>query len=177
MIEKNLNILLLEDQPADALMAKRKVKEIAPNCVFTVARNRAEFSEKLEWAVPDIVLADYNLPDMNGLEALLHIRENLPHLPFIFVSGTLNDEEKVAEAVLKGASGYVLKENLNALPNKLVEVLERAESDQAAAAERARQQREVTMAAQKALALLDKAPDFEKKTELKALINNILDHF
>lgn len=175
MIEKNINVLLLEDQPTDALLIKRSVKKAAPNAVLTVARNRSEFFEKLEWAVPDVVLADYNLPDMNGLEALLHIREKKPHLPFIFVSGTLNDEEKVAEAILHGGSGYVLKENLDPLAETLEQVLKNAEKEQAAAQETERQQRETLITLQKAISLLGKAPEFEQKTELQGMLNTLLD--
>lgn len=176
MIEKNLNVLMLEDQQTDALLIKRQVKKALPECIITVARNRSEFFEKIEWLVPDIILSDYNLPDINGLEALLYIREKKPQLPFIFISGALNDEEKVAEAVLQGANGYVLKGNLDAIPEKIVEVLKNAEAQQSAAAQQARQHREAIVSIQKSLALLEKAPDFEEKETLQKLLSTTLEH-
>jgi CheY-like chemotaxis protein len=174
MLEKPLNILMLEDMRTDAELIKRQVLKAAPQAVFTIARNRAEFFEKMEWSVPDLVLADYNLPDINGLEALLHIREKKQFLPFIFITGILNDEEKVAEAVLKGASGYVLKENLNTLPDKLLDVLQKTEAQQNAATESERRWREAELNLQKLQAKLSKAADFEGKEEIQQLLKDVL---
>ena len=116
MIEKRLNVLMLEDTKTDEVLVKRQLLIAAPNCIISVARNKADFMEKLEWSVPDLIISDYNLPDMNGLEALLYVREKFALLPFIFVTGALNSEEQAAEAILHGASGYVLKDNLKQLP-------------------------------------------------------------
>ena len=135
--------------------------------VFTVAGNRAEFFEKIDWSVPDVVLADYNLPDINGLEALLHIRKKSPFLPFIFITGILNDEEKVAEAVLNGASGYVLKENLAALPQKLEDVLRKWDSQKTAATEEERRWREAELTLQKVQAKLSGTADFDGKRRVE----------
>jgi CheY-like chemotaxis protein len=174
MLEKSLNILMLEDMKTDAELIKRQVLKAAPLAVITIARNRAEFFEKIEWSVPDLVLADYNLPDINGLEALLYIREKKPMLPCIFITGILNDEEKVAEAILKGASGYVLKENISTLPEKLADVLQKAQAKQTADIVEERRWREAGLALQKAQAKLSTAADFEGKTEVQQLISDVL---
>lgn len=174
MLDRPLNILMLEDMKTDAELIKRQVLKAAPQSVITIARNRAEFFEKIDWSVPDLVLADYNLPDINGLEALLHLRENKPFLPFIFITGILNDEEKVAEAVLNGASGYVLKENLSALPEKLKDVLQKAEAHKTAAMEEERRWREAELTLQKIQSKLIKAPDFENKAEIQLLLTEVL---
>lgn len=175
MLDRPLNILILEDMKTDAELVKRQVMKVAPQSVFTIARNRAEFFEKIEWSVPDLVLADYNLPDINGLEALMHIRKVSPLLPFIFITGILNDEEKVAEAVLNGASGYVLKENLATLPDKLKDVLQKAVELRSAATEKERLWREAGVNLQKAQAKLTASADFEGKTEILGLISAVLD--
>lgn len=176
MLDKPFNILMLEDMKTDAELVKRQVLKAIPQAVFTVARNRAEFFEKIEWSVPDLVLADYNLPDINGLEALLHIREKKMYLlPFIFITGILNDEEKVAEAVLKGASGYVLKENLHTLPAKLEDVMKKAEAEKNAAQEAERRWREAELTLQKIQSKLSKSSDFEGKDEIQQLLREVLD--
>ena len=118
-------VFVLEDMPVDMELVKRQVRKFNPAVLFAVARNRQEFTDKLVDFQPDIVLSDYNLPDMNGLEALLYVRERLDRTPFIFITGILNDEEKVAETILRGASGYLLKENLRNLPELLAAVLDR----------------------------------------------------
>lgn len=109
--------------PADLALTKRQVKLFNSSVLFSVAKNRKEFEEKLIDFQPDIVLSDYNLPDMNGLEALLYVREHLDGTPFIFITGILNDEERVAETILRGASGYLLKENIKKLPEVLEQVI------------------------------------------------------
>lgn len=175
MLDRPLNILVLEDMKTDAELVKRQIVKVAPQAVFTIARNRAEFFEKIDWSVPDVMLADYNLPDINGLEALLHIRKLSPFLPFIFITGILNDEEKVAEAVLNGASGYVLKENLSALPDKLEDVLQKAQVQKNTAMEEERRWREAELTLQKVQAKLFKTADFEGKTEIQGLLSDVLD--
>ena len=123
MSDEIFKVFILEDMPVDLELVKRQVRKHHPSVLFAVARNRAEFEEKVRSFQPDIVLSDYNLPDMNGLEALLYVREHLDSTPFIFITGILNDEEKVAEAVLTGASGYLLKENLRNLPDLMGQVI------------------------------------------------------
>lgn len=117
-------VFILEDQQLDLELNKRQVRKYRPDVLFAVARNRTEFREKLVDFQPDIVLSDYNLPDMNGLDALLYVREHLDGTPFIFITGVLNDEERVADTILNGASGYLLKENLKKLPEVLASVVE-----------------------------------------------------
>jgi len=119
-------VFILEDQPLDMELNKRQVRKYRPDVLFAVARNKVEFEEKLVNFQPDIVLSDYNLPDMNGLEALLYVREHLDSTPFIFITGVLNDEEKVADTILNGASGYLLKENLRKLPELMTSVVDQS---------------------------------------------------
>lgn len=114
-----LKVMMLEDLRTDQELIKRQVLKYKPQSTFTIANNRESFFEKLDWIQPDVVISDYGLPDYNGLEALLYVKEKLPNIPFIFVTGTLNSEEEVAQAILKGADGFVLKENLRQLPKTL----------------------------------------------------------
>lgn len=50
----------------------------------------------------------------------------MPQVPFVFVTGTLNDEEKVAQAVLRGASGYILKDNLKEIEERLNPIIQQS---------------------------------------------------
>lgn len=122
MSEDIFKVFILEDMPVDLELVKRQVRQFNQQVLFSVARHRAEFESKVTAFQPDVILSDYNLPDMNGLEALLYVREHLASTPFIFITGILNDEEKVAEGILNGASGYLLKDNLRNLPDLLRQV-------------------------------------------------------
>jgi PAS domain S-box-containing protein len=61
------------------------------------------------------VLADYSLPDFDGLAALDMVREHNPDLPFIFVSGVVGEEFAI-NALRRGATDYVMKRGLSRLP-------------------------------------------------------------
>ena len=110
-----LKILMLEDEPNDAELARHQLCKAGLDFAATRVDTRAAFVEALESFAPDIVLADYNLPDFNGAEALKHVRRTHPDVPVIMVTGALGDEGAIA--LLKdGAADYVLKDNLVRLP-------------------------------------------------------------
>ncbi len=76
---------------------------------------RADFVRELFAFKPDVVVADYNLPGFDGIEALAIVRAELPEMPFVIFSGSIGDERAVA--ILKqGANDYVLKDRMNRLP-------------------------------------------------------------
>lgn len=129
MSDDIFKVFILEDMPVDLELIKRQVRKFKPHVLFSIARHRQEFESKVATFQPDVILSDYNLPDMNGLEALLYVKEHLHGTPFIFITGILNDEEKVAEGILNGASGYLLKENLKNLPELIDHVVRQNEAD------------------------------------------------
>ena len=68
-------------------------------------RSLIEAAQKLQ---PDVIVADIGLPILNGLEAAKRIKRVLPQVKIIFV--TINhNADLVAEALLRGASGYLPK--------------------------------------------------------------------
>ncbi|MEI6091722.1 MAG: PAS domain S-box protein, partial [bacterium] len=85
------------------------------------ADNEEEFINILEAEKIDIILSDYNLPAYNGNEALKVVRENYPHTPFLFVSGAMGEDAAI-NAMLNGATDYVLKNKLE----RLVPAIKRA---------------------------------------------------
>lgn len=72
------------------------------------------FLEALKSFHPDIILSDYNMPGFNGMAALELACQELPTVPFLFVSGFIG-EELAIEALKKGAIDYVLKDRLSRL--------------------------------------------------------------
>jgi CheY-like chemotaxis protein len=170
MIEQTIKILLLEDQKIDQELTTRAVRKVAPNAVFILADSQREFMEKVKDNTPDLIISDYQLPDWNGLEAMLYSRQHFPGVPFIFLTGALNDEEKVAEMILKGASGYVLKDRFSELPAKLESVVRQAQQHiEKLTADREERTR-LRILLQKANAILKNTQEFpEKKVLLETL--------
>jgi diguanylate cyclase (GGDEF)-like protein len=83
---------------------------------------------------PDIILADYSLPQFDGISALPIAKEQCPDVPFILVSGVIG-EESLIEVIKSGATDFVFKQRLSRLaisvPRALHEAEERAERKRA----------------------------------------------
>ena len=89
-----LKVLILEDEPTDAELMQRELREAD----FTSRRvdTRADFVAALDSFAPDIVLlADYKLPGFSGAEALEYIRDTHPEIPVVLVTGALGDEAAI----------------------------------------------------------------------------------
>jgi signal transduction histidine kinase len=111
---ESLRVLLLEDAPVDALLVQHALREAELGFTMRVVGTRSAFLEALEELDPEVVLSDYSLPQFDGMEALEIVRARSPHLPFIVVTGTINEETAVA-CMKAGASDYVLKDHLQRL--------------------------------------------------------------
>lgn len=120
---QNPTIVILDDSEADIVLLRSHLKKLIPEALFVTAQSKAELLKKLEWSMPDLIISDYNLPDTNGLEVLLLMKDKFPAIPFVFVTGMLNDEEKTAETILRGADGYILKQNLAMAGEKVRHIL------------------------------------------------------
>ncbi|MFP4164246.1 MAG: ATP-binding protein, partial [Chitinispirillaceae bacterium] len=105
-----LRILFIEDSENDTLLVLRYLKRNGFDPDYRRVETLEELSEALEqkW---DIVLSDYVLPRMNGLDAFKEVNKHSPDLPFIIVSGNIGEEIAV-EAMRSGVHDYILKDNL-----------------------------------------------------------------
>lgn len=173
-MDRLLKILVLEDRTADYELCKRHLLKNFPNAMFTRAANETEFLNKLSWANYDLVISDYHLPGYNGLEALLHVKEHHPGLPFIFVTGNLSSEEEAAGAILQGANGYVLKDNLNKLHEHVKSVLDSMAEKSALLEKLKAAENEHRFRLQKAIGLLEQAKDFSTRNQIIELLQKDL---
>ena len=108
------SILLIEDNPLDAELTRSRLEAGGLAFHMTVVDNRRDFEECLERRQYDLVLADYSLPDFDGLSALAMVRARDKRLPFIFVSGVLGEDVAV-DTLLRGATDYTLKQKMERL--------------------------------------------------------------
>jgi len=72
------------------------------------ARNGALAVEVVERMKPDIVCMDVLMPEKNGLEAMIEIKQSLPETEFIMITGSA-DPETVQDAIMNGAGGFIVK--------------------------------------------------------------------
>ncbi len=75
---------------------------------------------------PDLILADFSLPSLDGYTGPDLAREECSDVPFIFVTGTLGEEVAI-ETLKKGATDYVLKHRLSRLVPPVQRALREAE--------------------------------------------------
>jgi CheY-like chemotaxis protein len=121
MMEK-LRILLLEDSANDAELIKHELEEGGFAFSLTRVETKATFLRELETPL-DLVLSDHGLSEFSGFSALEIIRSKFPQLPFIFVSGS-NDQQMVVDMYEQGATDYVFKRDLMDLRSAVHNALE-----------------------------------------------------
>jgi signal transduction histidine kinase len=130
-----LRILYLEDDPKDADLVLATLEADGFASLLTRVENQTDFCASLEKGDFDLILADYTLPSFDGISALKIAVEKRPEVPFIFVSGTL-DEEIAIDALKIGASDYVFKTRLS----RILPAVQRAQREGQDRAERNRTQ-------------------------------------
>ncbi len=111
MAAERLRILILEDVAMDAELVEYELAR--SNIPFDARRvdTREGFVRELDEFLPDLILSDYTLPRFDGMTALSLARERAPAIPFLIVTGSVNEETAVG-CMKAGATDYLLKSNL-----------------------------------------------------------------
>lgn len=125
---ETLRLLILEDDPFAIRLLQRKLQ--ASNMLFTLrdVRNRDTLELALETEEFDCIILDYNLPDINGIQALAMVQQYAPDTPAIILTGAVSDE-KAAECIKAGAADFILKLNPDrVLPTILNAIQKRKET-------------------------------------------------
>jgi PAS domain S-box-containing protein len=110
MGSQNIHLLLIEDNPGDALLLREMLAE-ARGMSFELAwtETLSEGIDRLALGGIDVVLLDLALTDSTGLETLRRLRAASPWAPVVVVLSGLNDEEISFQAVQEGAQDYLIK--------------------------------------------------------------------
>lgn len=111
MAKSPLHILLLEDSRFDAELIAMELKNLGHPFQLDAIQSEAELRHALDFQTPDLILSDHGLPSFDGFRALQIVRHERPELPFIFVSGS-NNQQMVVDMHEKGATDYVFKRDL-----------------------------------------------------------------
>src|SRR6476619_3631964 len=111
---RNIRLLLVEDDPADARVVERHLKDAGLNDVnCDWVQTAAAAAERLQKVEYDLVLLDLGLPDATGLQALRALRAVADLTPIIVLTGS-DDYKQGLVAVREGAQDYLEKRRVNA---------------------------------------------------------------
>jgi signal transduction histidine kinase len=106
-----LRVLFVEDSEDDMRLLVRQLRQGG----YAPAVERVETADGLRSALHrggwDIIISDYTMPRLSGMEALAVTLQLAPDVPFLLVSGTVGEEVAV-ESIKSGAADYLMKQNL-----------------------------------------------------------------
>ena len=117
-VEAKLRVLLVEDNASDVELILLALRNDGFDVTGDVAQTAEEFRSRIRAVDYDLILADYNLPQWKGMEALDVLRRENLDVPLIVVTGCLG-EEKAVECIKQGATDCVLKDRLARLPHSV----------------------------------------------------------
>lgn len=126
MVACSLRVLLVEDNPDDAALSERLVRKTYPQAHCDVVRTPEDLSRQLRGTYYDVILSDYNLGFWDGLDAFKLMRKSGRDVPFILVTGALDDSRAI-ECVKIGITDYILKDRPERLPFAITRALEEKE--------------------------------------------------
>lgn len=108
-MEKNIKILLIEDNPGDVGLIEEHLEEFAD---FSYEIKNVEILGEalcvLKEQLFDVILLDLELPDSYGINTFLTVHNQNPLIPIIILTG-LNDKTIESQAAKKGAHDFLVK--------------------------------------------------------------------
>src|SRR5579875_534208 len=150
---KPLRVLIIEDYEEDAVLLQRHLGRAGYAVDALRVETAGQLTEALQSPDPwDLVIADYTLPSFGARDALALIQASGQDLPFIIVSGTI-DEVSAVDAMRAGAHDYVLKGHLE----RLLPAIERELADAGRRKERLRTEAELRLVQQRFSATFNQA--------------------
>jgi two-component system, NarL family, response regulator DevR len=106
---KTLRLLLVDDHEVVRLGLAALLEDVPGVLIVGEAGSGIEALRACERLAPDLVLLDIRLPDQSGVEICQQITERWPQIRVVILT-SFADDDLIAEAILAGAAGYVLKQ-------------------------------------------------------------------
>lgn len=122
---QKITLAIVDDDGLQAQDIKDKLALSEEVVVLYEARNGRELMEILKKGeIPEVVLMDIQMPQMDGIEATRQVKSQYPNIKILMLT-VMDDEQKLFEALQAGASGYLLKDaRSHHLLNAIWEVLD-----------------------------------------------------
>ncbi|MCC6347486.1 MAG: chemotaxis response regulator CheY [Nitrospirales bacterium] len=110
MFNLSLRVLVVDDFPTMRRIVKNLLKQLGFENIDE-AEDGAQALGKLKGGSYGLVVSDWNMPNMEGIELLRNVRQEQPPLkdiPFLMVTAEA-EKEKVIEAIKAGVDNYIVK--------------------------------------------------------------------
>jgi PAS domain S-box-containing protein len=127
-MKNEINILIVEDSQLDAELIELELSKLNVTFKSKWVGTEKEYLKSIKEFSPDIILSDYKMPGWDGMRALKIANESCPFVPFLIVTGSINEETAV-ECLKAGAFDYVTKEHLIRLVPAINGALEKQKKD------------------------------------------------
>jgi len=115
-----INIAITEDISKIAEALKVKVELSSDFKVKHMANNGRELLKLLQQNHKiDVIIMDINMPEMNGIKATEKVSQLYPNIKII-MSTVFDDEQNIFDAIMAGASGYLLKDESPAIVHRAI---------------------------------------------------------
>lgn len=121
-------ILFLEDNEFDIDLMKRELRSVNLQFESHTASDEKGFIDAVKDFSPDIILADYSLPQFNGMEAFRIMKADVFRPAFVIVTGTLS-EQMAFECLSEGIDDFILKSSFKRLPAAIFKALEKRKAE------------------------------------------------
>lgn len=106
---QTLHVLVVDDMDSIRSLVNSTLNELGVRKIYLVPNGSVAWKQLKDTRI-DLIICDWDMPQMSGLELLRLVRASKPHsqIPFLMLTAT-TEKEKVMEAVEAGASDYLAK--------------------------------------------------------------------
>lgn len=118
----NIKLLIVEDSKEDAELLVHFLNKKNFTISYTIVETAEDMQTELDENEYDLVISDFSMPKLSGLDALKVVKSHDSLLPFILISGYINQRQE-SEILEHGANEVIMKNNLNRLPFAVLRIL------------------------------------------------------
>lgn len=110
IMKKNRQVLIIDDQSTGRTILKQVIQQIADNIIVTVFENAQEALIWLDSNAADLIVTDYRMPEMDGVQFIQQVRhkERHQHVPIMMIT-VVSEKEVRYEALEAGATAFLTR--------------------------------------------------------------------
>jgi two-component system response regulator RpfG len=110
ILKKSKRVLIIDDQSTGRTILQKVIQQIADNLEVTALGNPAEALQWIDLHEPDLIVTDYRMPEMDGVEFIRQVRQkpHCLHVPIMMIT-VVSEKEVRYEALEAGATAFLTR--------------------------------------------------------------------